>query len=187
MRDLRLPTALAGIVAVYGLATTPTAQAATAYGSTTVPGGACQLSIPTTNTGVRPKATGFRNESTTTSNFVYCPIPLTSYSQAEQPYGIGIIVYSIDGAPHNVTCTLVAGLAGSSVPTVYSSKAETVDASDNVHGAYPGQLYAWDATDFGGTYGDFIPGGFLSSVTCNLAPQTAITFVQAGFEYQAGT
>ena len=110
MRNLRLPTALAGIVAAYGLATAPTARAANGW--VTVPGGACQLSIPTTNTGVRPKATGFRNESTTTSNFVYCAIPLTGYSQPEQPYAIGLVVYSIDGAAHNVTCTLVVGIAG---------------------------------------------------------------------------
>src|SRR5690242_8566521 len=55
-----------------GLGMTQPAQAVTqsvfAY---TNPGGACQLSIPTTNTGVRPKATGFRNEGTV-NNFVIC-------------------------------------------------------------------------------------------------------------------
>lgn len=179
MRDLRLSAALAGIVAAYGLATSPVVHAAaegSAYAA--IPGGACQLSIPTTNTGVRPKATGFRNESTTTSNFVFCPLPYVNYSQAYEYKNVGVTVYSIDEEVHSVTCILAVGINGSSIPTMYSAKTVTV----------PGQAFYWTALDFGGTTsGNPIPGSSLSSVTCNLPPQTGITFVQTGFNYQPGT
>ena len=105
MRHLRLPAALAGVVAAYGLATTPISMAAEIQQTMVVPGATCQLSIPTTNTGVRPKATGFRNESTTTGNFVICPLvaPTVRSSNANPLTNGYIILSSLDGQAHSVS------------------------------------------------------------------------------------
>ena len=98
MRNLRLITTLIGIVATCGLATAPVAIATEVQQTIIVPGSVCQLSIPTTNTGVRPKATGFRNESTTTGNFVICPLvtPTVRSSNANPLTWGYIILASLD-------------------------------------------------------------------------------------------
>ena len=86
MRDLRLSSSLACCIAACGLAMIPAAKAAI---NGDVIGGRIprQLSIPTTDTKFRPKATGARNESTTASSFVICTLPHAkttgSYKQVE--------------------------------------------------------------------------------------------------------
>lgn len=56
-----VPIGLAALLAT--VATVPQATAATATRDVWRPGGAdCQLSVPTTDTGVRPRASGMRNE-----------------------------------------------------------------------------------------------------------------------------
>ena len=148
-----------------------------------MPGGSCQLSLPTTNTGVRPRATGFRNESTTTSNFVICPITTPIASDNDQFTDIYVTVYSINGAAHLVSCTAVAGISDYPGATpIYSTRSESVDSSDTP----VGQIYHWTAADFGGTAGDPITGSIVSSVTCNLPAQTAISFVQVPYSYDVG-
>lgn len=157
-------------VAIGMFASTPVARA----DGIAVPGGACQLSVPTTSTGVRPKATGFRNESTTTSNFVICPVtaPVVGNNLFTD---ILAVVYSLDGKPRVVTCTAVVGVYDDpGFLPMYSSKSESVDSSDTPFG----QQYHWTAVDFGGTAGQPITGSVLTSVTCNLPPQTAISFIQ---------
>ena len=180
MRNLRIPAALAGLVAVYGLAGMPAAKAATSHAYATYVGATCQLSIPTTDTSARPKATGFRNESTTVSNFVICPI-----SSSVTPAGGGnifiwlyAILTSIDGASHNVTCTAVTGGSGGGNP-VYSSKTINVVSGENV--------FAWNGEDFGATRGSVIPASWMSSVTCLLPPQVLIQRTEAEFDYNIGT
>ena len=66
---------------------------------------ACTLSIPTTDTGVRPKATGFRNEGGK-SAFVICSVDVDT-SGNDTTY-IGLTLASFDGASHSVNCTAVA-------------------------------------------------------------------------------
>lgn len=103
---MRIPltACLSGIAIASGLVA-PAATASTTQGISMWPGSVCQLSIPTTNTGVRPKATGFRNESTTTSNFVICPIPnAVGISNDNSTAGV-LRLYSMDGASHSVSCT----------------------------------------------------------------------------------
>jgi hypothetical protein len=159
------PARLACYAAIYTVLATPAANAAT----TTIPGSACQLSIPTTDTKFRPKATGARNESTTVSNYVICPItsPQAANPAMGQGFGaIGIQLISIDGASRSFNCTAVAGGDGSS--PVYSTKSATMAA---------GVSFYWDAGNFGGTSGDmFIPSGEFMTVTCLLSPQTAVKF-----------
>lgn len=129
--------------------------------------GSCQPSIPTTNTGVRPKATGFRNESTTISNFVIRTITNPMVNSNDAFSDIVAFVYSLDGTPRMVSCTAVAGVYDfPTAPPTYSTKTETVDSSDTPIG----QMYTWKAEDFGGTAGSLIKGSAFSSVTCALPP-----------------
>jgi len=171
MRSLRLSTSLACLVAVYGLTTAP-ATKATISDADVSPGGSCQISIPTTNTGVRPKASGFRNESMTTGNFVICTLQRSAAKGLLNE--IALSVYSLDGTARNTTCTAVIGTLGG--PTgyelIYSTK--TLSVSDTTGSV---QAFDWTATDFGGTVGGNIPGSIYVSVTCNLPPQTAINYI----------
>jgi hypothetical protein len=170
---------LACFVAAYGLASAPDAAAATSHAWSTTAGSTCQLSIPTTDTSVRPKATGFRNESTTISNFVICP-----YSSSITPSGgssftaLLATLRSIDGVARDVTCTGVVNADGYSGPSVYSSKTQSVGSG--------GATFSWTIADFGGGSGA-IPGSAVSSVTCLLPPQTTIVFVEAAYDYNIGT
>jgi|SRR5690242_17254148 hypothetical protein len=170
MRNLRLPAALAGLLAVCSLASTPMAKASLDFAT----GSVCQLSIPTTDTRFRPKATGARNESTTASNFVICP--LQNRGDDNDLYTSAYLaVYSLDGIPRDVTCTAVSGWQGGGSGIYYSSK--TVKVSDTGEG----NGFGWDAADFGGTAGGRIVGSLGFSVTCMLPPQTAISLIQGGF------
>jgi len=176
MRTSLLTLGLACIVAASGLTAMPAAHAATAATNTLATGSACQLSIPTTNTGVRPKASGLRNESTTTSNFVICPQTLPNATGAGFT-GVYIGLYSLDGTSRDVTCTTVTSWFGGATQ-VYSSKTLAVSTTTGY------QLISWDATDFGGTAG----AAFVAmSVTCNLPPQTAVSVFQGSYNYNIGT
>lgn len=174
-----LPAAgLACFVASCGLIFAPDASAATSHAWSINGGSSCQLSIPTTNTGVRPKATGFRNESTTTGNFVICPI-----SSSVTPPGGNTFQYllaflqSMDGATHDVTCTATVGW--NSLPPKYSSKTKSIGPSAT--------FFEWSAADFGGTEGNVITASMISSVTCNLPPQVLIEQTEGAYDYNIGT
>jgi len=146
-----------------------------------IPAASCQLSIPTTNTGVRPKATGFRNESTTTGNFVICPVIAGPGNGTASPLSwLNIFVYSLDGTSRNVSCTGMTGWYGGYMPPVYSTKTFSSDTTGQ------GYTITWWPTDFGGLSGTTIPGSLNFSVTCNLPPQTAINFMEAIFPYAVG-
>ena len=183
MRDLRLSTALACFVAAYGLAIVPAATAAEVVQTMVVPGATCQLSIPTTNTGVRPKATGFRNESTTTGNFVICPLvtPTVRSTNANPLTNGYIILSSLDGQAHSVSCTAVAGFGGNVFPPKYSTKSIAIPAStsDSVAGS-------WTLADFGQSSGDSIYGSAWFTITCNLPPQVQIQTLQGNYYTEIG-
>jgi hypothetical protein len=164
MHNLRSPVALASVSMACALATT---TAAKGFNLDLVNGASCQLSIPTTNTGVRPKASGFRNESSSTGNFVICTFQRSS-TTGDYLY-VGLIGYSLDGASHDVACTAVAN---TSPALQYSTKTAGIrDATETA--------FVWSAEDFGGTAGNPISGSMYFSVTCNLPPQTAISYIQA--------
>ena len=167
-----LPTA----VLAFGLASSATVDAATrALTTNQNPGAVCQLSIPTTDTQVRPKATGFRNESTTKSAFVICGYSTPTYDSTSKQ----ILIYftSMDGVSRNISCTAVSGMAGAE-PLTYSTKSISSTAAET----YTALL--WTVSDFGGTTD--IPYGESPSVTCTLPPQTAITQVINAFDYEIG-
>ena len=160
----------------FGLATSASTHAALrqnwGYGN---PADACQLSIPTTDTQVRPKASGYRNESTTRSAFVICGYGTPSYDSATKQ----ALIYftSMDGLSRNISCTAVSGMAGAEA-MVYSTKSISSTAADT----YSALL--WTPSDFGGTTD--IPYGEGVSVTCTLPPQTAITQIINAFDYEIG-
>jgi len=168
MRDLRLPFSLAALVAISGMVAVPAAHAWSASTST---GATCQLSIPTTDTRFRPKATGARNESTTTSNFVICPVQSPASGSEDAFKGVYMFVYSLDAASHDVSCTGVTGYNGA-----YSLKYVTKTASVSGANGPVGIHYIWTAPDFGGEEDSLIKGGATFSVTCLLPPQVAINF-----------
>jgi hypothetical protein len=176
MRDFRLPAILAGVLAIHALGTSPAVTATELQQGMWVPGAVCQLSIPTTNTGVRPKATGFRNESTTTSNFVICPVVLpTMWSSQANPVTLGAIYLgSLDGMAHSVSCTAVVGLAQLGFAPSYSTKNIAVAASTNA-----ASVASWGASDFGQPSNILIDGSAWFTVTCTLPPQVQILSLQA--------
>lgn len=123
---------------------------------------ACQLSLPTTDTKVRPRANGYRNEGTT-NQFVICG--LGGYEDGTV-VGMDIFVSSMDEDVHSISCTGVSGIVGWGSGPQYSTK--TVYA-------FPGySTQDWHAGDFGGTEGSEIIGGLNLSVTCNVPPKVAI-------------
>ncbi|GAA5003749.1 hypothetical protein FNZ56_07760 [Pseudoluteimonas lycopersici] len=174
MRHLRLSAALAGVVAVCVLATSPETSAATVISLQHAPGSVCQLSIPTTDTGVRPKATGFRNESTTTGNFVICPLVSPMATGSDAFTFVNLSLLSLDGQSHDVACSAVAN----AISPAYSSKTISVNAS--------GGSYQWSASDFGETFGSPIIGSQEMSITCLLPPQAAIRSVGAYYNREIG-
>ena len=160
-----------GVIAaslVLGLATASAATAATQtkyYEFSAAD--ACQLSVPTTDTKVRPRANGYRNEGTS-NQFVICG--MGGYEKNTVMHMV-LLYTSMDGLPHSMSCTGVTGLTGSGNGPVYSTKTVEIAATGFSFGL-------WGAEDFGGVEGDPIDQGLNLSVTCTLPPNVALQ----GFE-----
>jgi hypothetical protein len=132
------------------------------------PGSGRGLVVPTTDTKVRPRANGYRNEGSTTQ-FVLCGMGGYPHDELHIVY---FYVSSTDGQEHSMRCTAVTGLVGWQGP-IYSTKAVTVPTSGY---GYVG----WYSEDFGGNEGESIPAGaFNFSVTCNLPPGAALQGMNA--------
>ncbi len=172
-------TLAAGVaVLVCGLAMSPSANAVVQNRLVTQTGAnMCKLSIPTIDSKVRPKATGFRNEGTT-SQFVICTF---NSPPGDSDGGTGlknalVYLYSIDGANHAaVTCTGVNSLSDGvpfGVPAPqFVPKTQDVNNTGGL-GAF-GVPFVWQPSDFGA--GSTIPSyGGQFSVTCVLPPQVGI-------------
>ena len=165
-------TTKCGIVAAaslaFGLAMAPTASAATQtkiYEFSAAD--ACQLSVPTTDTMVRPRANGYRNEGTG-NQFVICG--MGGYEKNTVLHMI-LLYTAMDGQPHSMSCTGVTGLTGSGTEPIYSTKTVNIAAT--------GYSFAvWGAEDFGGTEGSPIDSGMNLTATCTLPPNVALQ----GFE-----
>ena len=128
------------------------------------PGDSCQLSIPTADTKVRPRANGYRNEGTT-GNFVICGY---GNSRILQTRIANIAASSLDGFAHSMSCTFTAGSAPDMVSYVTKTLSVPATGSDFVY---------LSAEDFGGFYGDAFDNYHLS-VTCNLPPGVAIVHLE---------
>lgn len=137
------------------------------------PADACTLSVPTTNTGVRPRATGFRNEGTV-SNFVICSFDVISSDFELGTSEVDINLASIDGKAHTVSCTGVDREAATLQADFVS---RTVDVT-------PGGV---DGLQFlGADFPNLHLAGWNVSVTCNLPPGVSIITVQSRYSDDVG-
>ena len=106
--------------------------------------------------------------------FVICGIVSPTQALLEIAF-MGLL--SLDGQAHVVSCTGVNGVPGVNTQ-VYLAKSFTVPAT-----GYYGLFYS--PLDFGAT-GSTIPNSEAFTITCNLPPQTAISFVGGGYELDVG-
>lgn len=171
---MRVPAIVSGL-SIIALATgmSQPAEAVTLQRTTVAQGGtACQLSIPTTDTKVRAKATGLRNEGTT-SAFVICGLPTPNTFITF----FGVSALTIDGVNHVVNCTAVNGPGWS---PEYATKSINTGTSTNLPGTT-----SFSAADFGGTSGDELPDDYIS-VTCTLPGQASLAAVYATYDEDVG-
>lgn len=165
-----LKVALGGATSTIVLLATPTVSAVNANRVLLDQGGpACQLSVPTTNSKVRPRATGMRNEGTS-SEFVICQYAATAkFADAD------IFISTIDGADHLVQCT---GVNGNAINPLYSTKSMQTGTAPEV--VVP---IEWLPQDFAST-GTF--GLYFFSVTCVLPPGASIMSLGGDYTEDVG-
>ena len=163
-------TLLATAILAIGAGTAQPARAATANVSSWIPSQNCVLSIPTTNTGVRPRGTGFRNEGTV-NNFVICPANPTG--AAGTATSVSLYARSFDGADHTFDCTFTNAVDA----PVYSTKSVTVLAGGGT------SFTSWVPADVGQT-DDF--NNSISAVTCILPPGASIQATYLGYPINIG-
>ena len=165
----------------------PTVQAQTTYVQERTPStpGAhlCTSSIPSSDSKVRPRATGFRNEGTS-NVFVICAFDsppgqkeVRPNESMDDPMFVDLLFSSIDGEPHSFVCTGVNSFPGLSnnVPMKYVPKTVTINPAED---DWPTVDAMWTFADFGGTMNIPTAGSF--SITCLLPPQVSI---QLGLMY----
>ena len=123
---------------------------------------ACTLSIPTTDTKARPKATGFRNEGTS-NVFVICGFDWTGTgSDYSNGYiDIQAIFASFDGLAHDFDCTAM-GRNPSSPTGQYQTVAVSIPATGS------------NAVVFSNTDPNYDLTQWSQSITCLLPPGVAV-------------
>ena len=179
MRTLSV-VATSAVVLALGMGMSQSAQAATqnrlmaALGSDT-----CKLSVPTTDTKVRPRATGFRNEGTT-NQFVICTLhsdngPGGGFGTAPL-IDAGLLATSLDGVDHAVTCTGVNSF------TILGDQ-QFIAKTQNTGATYT--QFWWNEDDFGSTTG--IPTTGVFSITCSLPPNVSLDLVLANMNEDVGS
>ena len=167
--NLLAKVAVSVAIVATGLAISQPAAAATANKNLFLdPAASCQLSIPTTDTAVRPRATGFRNEGATNA-FVICGIGDLGISTGNEQT-IMIQFVSFDSASHTFNCTAVNRQSSGSGP-IYSTKPVTVNSFASL---------SFDGVDLGSF------SGFANSITCILPPGVGITGLRMNFNDEVG-
>ena len=173
------PAVLAAAILTAGMTMAPAAQAVTQNRFQESPAGSsCQLSVPTTASVVRPRATGFRNEGTT-GQFVICQMD----SSTGALNAALMLAQSLDGTVKNITCTAADGYNFSNGGGPVTIQYSTQTAATNSTGGFYAQ-FLWDASNFGGTAGADFTGIF--SVTCLLPPQSELKFSEIGYNEDVG-
>jgi hypothetical protein len=135
------------------------------------PSTACQLSLPTFDTMVRPRATGYRNEGTA-GTFVICG---TAYFSAFSGTATSLQVQmtAFDGVAHaNVSCTAVTRQSTGGAETFNTRIAASVPTT--------GTSISWEPGDLDNF------SGFANSVTCNIPAGVAITGVRMVYPDDVG-
>ena len=134
---------------------------------------ACTLSIPTTDTKMRPRATGFRNEGTT-NQFVICGFDIDSVNPGFHSIRLGFA--SIDGAAHSFNCTAMSRF-NFSTSGQYLTKTVDVPAGGDTEFSIADTDPDYDPAAY-----DLYPWG--QSVTCTLPPGVAILYLQSSHDDQ---
>ena len=169
----------AGIALAFGLSAP--AGAATMNRMTLIPGSvACQLSMPTIDTSVRAKATGFRNEGTA-STYVICGLQDPSQDPTLAVGGVtdvGIAFYALDNKPHSFDCTAVNGWPDTAS---YGYATKSITASSSTFRSPLPFLPA----DFGGT--TYMPHEGYISVTCLLPAQVSVGYMYMYYDEDMGS
>lgn len=167
--NLFAKAAVSVAVAATGLAMSQPAAAVTVNKNVFLdPSASCQLSIPTTDTSVRPRATGFRNEGAT-SAFVICGLGDIGAGTGNEQW-VQIQFISFDGAPHTFNCTAVNRQSSGDGP-VYNTKPVTVNGATSLF---------FDGTELNNF------AGFANSITCVLPPGVGITGLRMNFNDDVG-
>jgi hypothetical protein len=140
----------------------------------------CKLSVPTIDSKVRPRATGYRNEGTT-SLFVICTIhtdngPGGSFGSPSF-VDAGLLATSLDGAAHDVQCTGVNSF------NILADQ-QFVTKTQNTGTTY--SQYWWTESDFGVSDGSGIPTTGVFSITCILPPNVSLDLVLANMKEDVG-
>jgi len=171
---MRVPFPLSTATVLFGCVFAQMAFAATTTKFITFnPASACTLSIPTTDTGVRPKASGFRNEGTV-NNFVICSFAVEGRSDELTPYLDGMFLTFIpdryDNAAVSFNCTAMDRTYIKATGD-YSTKTVTIPAwASGVN-----TNLEFSPQDFPTSH---LTGG-TTSITCLLPPGVAVTGVVA--------
>lgn len=172
---MNLPNSLFATMLVGGLlAAVPAASAATATRYLFDQGGpACQLSVPTISSKVRPRANGMRNEGTS-NEYVICQLTRNGggfFSFAS------ISASTFDGIDHSIQCTAMNGDVASG--TYYSTKTFSTGTNPNWYGRAQ-----WNPPDFNQAGASFINATV--SITCILPPGASIILVSASYDEDVG-
>ncbi len=147
-------------------ALSPTTTAAATLILDQNPAIACTLSIPSTDTKVRPRATGYRNEGTV-NQFVICVFDTAERLDYGNPLSLHLLFRAYDGSSNNFDCTAVARSA-------YDHAGEY--ATLTVHNSGAGDVAHLDVTDVNAPGYNF--AAELQSITCLLPPGMAILGMQ---------
>jgi hypothetical protein len=163
---------IAGTLSI-GLAAAFPADAATTEKTLFMdPSSSCQLSIPTTTSAIRPRATGVRNEGAETA-FIICGLPRLFSTDLEST--INIQMAAFDGIADSVNCTAVnRQSSGGSV--VFAPKTVAIPASGSTS-------TTWTGAELGGA----ATLGFAFSITCALPQGVGIVGVRINFPDEIGS
>lgn len=172
---MNIPITLATTILVASTMGAAPASAATATRYLFDQGGpACQLSVPTISSKVRPRANGMRNEGTS-NEFVICQY--TRNGGGSFKY-VSISVSPFDGSDHAIQCTAMNGDVVNG--TYYSTKTFFTGTNPSWYG------YAqWTPPDFNQAGASF--ANSTTSVTCILPPGASIILVGASYDEDVGS
>lgn len=174
-------SAAAAATLLAALCATPAAQAVTKNRVQIQTGSnMCTLSVPTIDTEVRPRATGYTNEGTSNA-FVICSFdapPGAYFIDSTSFSWVILYVTTTDGGTRDVKCTGVNSMLGSGAAAPqFVAKTVTVTSTAGT--------FQWVPADFGGTTTiPYSSGAF--SVTCILPPNTAIRGGRADSQEDVG-
>lgn len=150
------------------------ARAATENRFQTAQGGVvCKTTDMVSNSYIKAKSTGLRNEGTA-SAFIICGFESSnSRSDVGTINQITLAMYSLNSSSKSVSCTAVNGFANGA--PIYATKAVNTNANGTQ------SVLTFDASDFGGVSGDPFPESDFWSVTCTLPGSTSVGYMTTRF------